>query len=284
MKYCTKCGTMLNDDDLFCSKCGNKVSPPIQVTNDNTKVEDNKEIVEAKEPIKEEIKEENAQPVSNEEPKIEEAKTEIIEEKPKNASVSSLASLLGINTNKEQKTEPKKVEETNNSSKEEIVVEDKPTNKVAKENNIKETIVEEKEEIVLEENTTNEITEENNTKKTDIEEHKEIQANNGKKTKKRVSIHEETIKQFLPVPLVLIGCTIIFWIIDKCAPLNPTAITRIFPLLLFMFISIFYSVMSMIRAIKTLNRKLYLKSALAFVLFGLLVTCALIDFIFLVNS
>ena len=260
MKYCTKCGTMLNDEDLFCSKCGNKVSPPIQATNDNVKVEDNKEIVEAKEPIKEEIKEENAQPVSNEEPKIEETKTEIIEEKPK------------------------KVEETNNSSKDEIVVEDKPTNEVAKDNNIKETVVEEKEEIVVEENTTSEITEENNTKENDIEEHKEIQANNGKKTKQRVSIHEQPIKEFLTISLAIIGCSIIFWMIDQLAPLDPTAITRIFPYLLFLFITIFNSVMSMIRAVKTLKRKIYLKSALSFVLFGLLVTCALIDFIFLVNS
>ena len=284
MKYCTKCGTMLNDDDLFCSKCGNKVSPPIQATNDNVKVEDNKEIVEAKEPIKEEIKEENAKPVSNEEPKIEETKTEIIEEEPKNASVSRLASLLGVNTNKEQKTEPKKVEETNNSSKDEIVVEDKPTNEVAKDNNIKETVVEEKEEIVVEENTTSEITEENNTKENDIEEHKEIQANNGKKTKQRVSIHEQPIKEFLTISLAIIGCSIIFWMIDQLASLDPTAITRIFPYLLFLFITIFNSVMSMIRAVKTLKRKIYLKSVLSFVLFGLLVTCALIDFIFLVNS
>ncbi len=250
MKYCTKCGTMLNDDDLFCSKCGKKVSSPLQPNNDNVKVEDNKEtIVETKEPIKEVIKEENAKSVSNQEPKNEEAKTEIIEE------------------------ESKKVEDTNTLSKEEIAVEAKTVNEASKEN-IKETAVEEKEKVA----------EENTTKETVIEEHKEIQANNGKKTKKRVSIHEETIKQFLPVPLVLIGCTIVFWIIDKKAPLDPTAITRIFPLLLFMFISIFYSVMSMIRAIKTLKRKIYLKSALAFVLFGLLVTCALIDFIFLVNS
>lgn len=246
MKYCTKCGTMLNDDDLFCSKCGNKVSPPIQATNDNVKVEDNKEIVEAKEPIKEEIKEENAQPVSNE--------------------------------------EPKKVEETNNSSKNEIVVEDKPTNEVAKDNNIKETVVEEKEEIVVEENNTSEITEENNTKENDIEEHKEIQANNGKKTKQRVSIHEQPIKEFLTISLAIIGCSIIFWMIDQLAPLDSTAITRIFPYLLFLFITIFNSVMSMIRAVKTLKRKIYLKSVLSFVLFGLLVTCALIDFIFLVNS
>ena len=25
MKYCTKCGAPMNDDALFCPKCGNKV-------------------------------------------------------------------------------------------------------------------------------------------------------------------------------------------------------------------------------------------------------------------
>ena len=98
----------------------------------------------------------------------------------------------------------------------------------------------------------------------------------------RVSIHEQPVKQFLPVPLALIGCSIALWIVNAVG--NTSGFTRIFPLLLFMFLSGFLSVMSMIRAIKTLKRQLYFKAALSFVLFALLVTCLIIDFIFLVNS
>lgn len=98
----------------------------------------------------------------------------------------------------------------------------------------------------------------------------------------RVSIHEQSVKQFLPVPLALIGCSIALWIINAVG--NTSGITRIFPLLLFMFLSGFLAVMSMIRAIKTLKRQLYFKAALSFVLFALLLTCLIIDFVFLVNS
>ena len=98
----------------------------------------------------------------------------------------------------------------------------------------------------------------------------------------RVPIHEEKVKQFLPVPLALIGCSIALWIVNAVG--NTSGITRVMPLLLFMFLSGFLSVMSMIRAIKTLKRQLYFKAALSFVLFALLVTCLIIDFIFLVNS
>jgi uncharacterized Zn finger protein (UPF0148 family) len=98
----------------------------------------------------------------------------------------------------------------------------------------------------------------------------------------RLSIHEQPVKQFLPVPLALIGCSIALWIVNALG--NTSGITRVMPLLIFMFLSGFLSVMSMIRAIKTLKRQLYFKAALSFVLFVLLVTCLIIDFIFLVNS
>ena len=98
----------------------------------------------------------------------------------------------------------------------------------------------------------------------------------------RLSIHEQPVKQFLPVPLALIGCSIALWIINALG--NTSGITRIMPLLIFMFLSGFLGVMSMIRAIKTIKRQLYFKAALSFVLFALLVTCFIIDFIFLVNS
>lgn len=98
----------------------------------------------------------------------------------------------------------------------------------------------------------------------------------------RLSIHEQPVKQFLPVPLALIGCSIALWIINAVG--NTSGITRIMPLLIFMFLSGFLGAMSLIRGIKTIKRKLYFKAALSFVLFVLLVTCLIIDFIFLVNS
>jgi len=98
----------------------------------------------------------------------------------------------------------------------------------------------------------------------------------------RLSVHEQPVKQFLPVPLALIVCSIALWIVNAVG--NTSGITRVMPLLIFMFLSGFLGVMSLIRAIKTIKRQLYFKSALSFVLFALLVTCLIIDFIFLVNS
>ena len=110
----------------------------------------------------------------------------------------------------------------------------------------------------------------------------EVPKTNVKVKGARLSIHEQPVKQFLPVPLALIGCSIALWIVNALG--NTSGITRVMPLLIFMFLSGFLSVMSMIRAIKTLKRQLYFKAALSFVLFALLVTCLIIDFIFLVNS
>ena len=45
----------------------------------------------------------------------------------------------------------------------------------------------------------------------------------------RVSIHEQPVKQFLPVPLALIACSIALWIINAVG--NTSGFTRIFPLL-----------------------------------------------------
>lgn len=103
-----------------------------------------------------------------------------------------------------------------------------------------------------------------------------------KAARKAPPFYEQKVREFLPISLVIIGCSIIFWIVDKFG--HPTGITRIFPYLIFMLITIFYSVLSMMRAIKTLNRKMYFKAGLSFALFGLLVPCAFIDFIFLVSA
>lgn len=175
MKYCTKCGAQMNDDALFCPKCGSKV---------------------------EEV--------------IEEKVTDIFVEKPA----------------------PQPVEE-------------KPT----------EQPIEEKPVANQEPPKTNA---------------------NVKVKGARLSIHEQPVKQFLPVPLALIACSIALWIINAVG--NTSGITRVMPLLIFMFLSGFLSAMSMIRAVKTIKRQLYFKAALSFVLFALLVTCFIIDFVYLIQS
>lgn len=105
---------------------------------------------------------------------------------------------------------------------------------------------------------------------------------NAKVKGQRIPLHEQKVINFLPVPLALIGCSIVIWIIDAVG--NTSGITRIMPLLIFMLISGLLSAMSMIRAVKSFNRKIYFKAALSFVLFILLVTCLIIDFVYLVNS
>lgn len=269
MKYCTKCGTMLYDDDLFCSKCGKKFESPIENNPNNVETLDKKENeVDNKEPIK----------VDN---------NVIIEE------VKQEETVVNKNTNneitKEEKIEESIIEETKQEEINETpIVDDKKeqetiVNEVTKEEKIEESTIEDakQEEIVLEEKTVNE----NNSKNPEINDVKEeLNTNSGKKTKQRVAIHEQKVKDFLPVSLIIIGGSIILWIINKMIPHNFSVFADVFPFLLFLFMTIAYSVMSMIRAIKTLKRKIYFISVLSFVIFGLLVTCAIIDFIFLVNS
>lgn len=177
MKYCTKCGQELNDDALFCSRCGAKV---------------------------EEVKEEKVTDIFVEKPAEEEEKPAPVEEKP-------------------------------------VVVEE-----AIKEEPVK------------------------------------VAKPNARVKGPRLSIHEQPIKSFLPAPLALIVCSIAIWIINAVG--NTSGIGRVLPLLLFMFLSGFFAVMSMIRAVKTIKRQLYFKAALSFVLFALLVTCFIIDFVFLVQS
>ena len=33
MPYCRKCGSLMNDDDIFCSKCGTRINEPLQSNN-----------------------------------------------------------------------------------------------------------------------------------------------------------------------------------------------------------------------------------------------------------
>ena len=130
-----------------------------------------------------------------------------------------------------------------------------------------------------------EVVEENNV--LPIEEEKPAETKDAPKTNVKVKgprtpLYEQKVRDILLIPLVLIGCSIAIWIINTVG--NLTGVGKIMPLLLFMLFSGLYAAMSMIRAVKTLTRKIYFKSALSFVLFVLLVTCFIIDFVFLINS
>ncbi|MCR5308069.1 MAG: zinc ribbon domain-containing protein [bacterium] len=74
MKYCTKCGNLLNDDDLFCPKCGTK---QLVATMPEEPKEEIKEVIEEKkviEPVEETGVEEKAIE------QVEEVQEEIIED------------------------------------------------------------------------------------------------------------------------------------------------------------------------------------------------------------
>lgn len=129
-----------------------------------------------------------------------------------------------------------------------------------------------------------EVVEENNV--LPIEEEKPTETKDAPKTNVKVKgprtpLYEQKVRDILLIPLVLIGCSIAIWIINTVG--NLTGVGKIMPLLLFMLFSGLQAAMSMIRAVKTLTRKIYFKSALSFVLFALLVTCFIIDFVFLVS-
>ena len=102
------------------------------------------------------------------------------------------------------------------------------------------------------------------------------------KIKQKTAIHEQKVKEFLPVSAALIVCSIIIWIINSVGHL--TGIAHVMPLLIFMLLSGFLAAISMIRAVKTLRRKIYFNSVLSFVLFALLLTCLIIDFVILIKN
>lgn len=105
----------------------------------------------------------------------------------------------------------------------------------------------------------------------------------GKRVVKRAAtpIYEQKIREFAPMSIAIVVCSMAMWILN--ATLHPSGITKVMPLLLFMLFCALYAVMSMVRAVKTLTRKMYLKSVLSFVFFGLLFVCFIINFVFLVS-
>ena len=103
-----------------------------------------------------------------------------------------------------------------------------------------------------------------------------------KQTKKAAAtpLYDQKMMEIIPMPIAVIVCSIVMWIIT--VTLHPTGIMHIMPLLLFMLFCVLYCVMNMVRAIKCLIRKMFLKAVLSFVFFGLLFTCLIINFAFLV--
>ena len=143
-------------------------------------------------------------------------------------------------------------------------------------NNNNEEVVEQKVEKVNANNENKEVIEQK-------EEAKPVEAPkaNAKIKAKATPIYEQKIKEFLPISLAIIVSSIVVWIINGVA--HPSGIGKIMPLLLFMLFTGGYAAISMVRAVKTLTRKIYYKSALSFVLFVLLVVCFIINFVYLVS-
>ena len=95
-------------------------------------------------------------------------------------------------------------------------------------------------------------------------------------------LHEQTLKDFLPLSLVIVICTFALWIVQSLA--HPTGILRVMPLIIFMIPSATYGAMNLIRAVKCYKLQSYYKAALSLVLSGLLITCLIIDFIRLIGG
>lgn len=104
---------------------------------------------------------------------------------------------------------------------------------------------------------------------------------NAKIKGKAIPLYEQKVRDIILLPIVIIVCSIALWIVNAVG--HPTGVGKVFPLFIFIGISAFYAVMSMIRAVKTLTRKIYFKSVLSFVFFGLLFVCIIIDIVALAN-
>lgn len=95
-------------------------------------------------------------------------------------------------------------------------------------------------------------------------------------------LHEQNLKDFLPLSLIVIIGSLALWIVQSLA--HPTGILRVMPLIIFMIPSVSYGAMNLIRAIKCYKLQSYYKAALSLVLSGLLITCLIIDFIRLIGG
>ena len=95
-------------------------------------------------------------------------------------------------------------------------------------------------------------------------------------------LHEQTLKDFLPLSLIVIIGSLALWIIQSLS--HPDGILRVMPLIIFMIPSGAYGAMNLMRAIKCYKLQSYYKAALSFVLSGLLITCLIIDLIRLIGG
>ena len=95
-------------------------------------------------------------------------------------------------------------------------------------------------------------------------------------------LHEEKLKEFLPVSLVVIAATILLWIIQNLV--HPTDILRVMPLIIFTIIGGFYGILNLLRAKQCYKRQIYFKAALSLVLAVVLFTCTIIDLITLIGG
>ena len=118
--------------------------------------------------------------------------------------------------------------------------------------------------------------EENNEQKTEV---KETPNNNVKGQK--VPLYEQEVKNFLPFPLGIIGFSLIMWIINGVA--NTSGILKIMPLLVLVFLSGAFAATSIMRMLQTYKRQMYFKSALSLMLSVLLVTCLIVNFVYLMS-
>ena len=95
-------------------------------------------------------------------------------------------------------------------------------------------------------------------------------------------LHEQNLKDFLPLSLAVIIGSLALWIVQSLA--HPDGILRVMPLIIFMIPSGAYGAMNLVRAIKCYKLQSYYKAALSFVLSGLLITCLIIDLIRLIGG
>ena len=102
-----------------------------------------------------------------------------------------------------------------------------------------------------------------------------------KTARKATPLHEQKVKEFLPVAIAAIVCSIAMWILQ--ATLSPTGIFKVMPLLIFALLDTLFGVLNLVRAIQCLNRKNFFIAALSFVLATLLFICSIVNLIFLMS-
>ena len=94
--------------------------------------------------------------------------------------------------------------------------------------------------------------------------------------------YEQTLKEFLPLSLVIFVGHLALWIVQALA--HPTGILSFMPLIIFTLTGVTYGITNISRAFKCYKRQIYFKAALSLVLSVVLFTCAIIDVIKLIGG